>query len=107
MSCSDECVKSKLSPWALGLAFGVIKGLCLMLYAWGGWLFGYGMPMIEHIASFYHGYGASLVGGLIGGVYGFVGGLIHLLGLPRIHGKSWQYAQSLAFHSQTANRPTH
>ncbi|MHB1948203.1 MAG: bacteriophage holin [Gammaproteobacteria bacterium] len=71
-----ECVKAKLCPVSFGLAVGVIKGLWLLLLAWAGWLFGYGMPAIEHIAKYYHGYAGSFQGGLIGGFFGFISGFI-------------------------------
>src|ERR1700722_450496 len=70
------CVKSKLSACALGLTFGVIKGVWMLLLAWAGWRFGVGSYMIEHLGHFYSGYDASFVGGLIGGAYGFVCGFI-------------------------------
>lgn len=70
------CVKARLSVCALGLTFGVIKGLWLLLLAWAGWRFAYGSPMIEHIAHFYYGYGPSFLGGVIGGAWGFVSGFV-------------------------------
>lgn len=77
MMCDkDGCVKAKLSPCALGVACGVLKAVCLMGLAWAAAFFGYGMPMVEHVAQFYHGYSASVVGGLIGGGYGLVAGYI-------------------------------
>lgn len=76
MSCEVSGSKSKLSPCAFGLALGVVKGLWMVLAAWSAWLFGYGAAMVDHIASFYHGYGASFSGGLIGGLYGLICGFI-------------------------------
>lgn len=72
----NECVKSKLSPCALGVAFGILKGICLMLIAWISLYWGYGTPMIEHVAQVYHGYSPTIMGGLIGGAYGLIGGFI-------------------------------
>jgi hypothetical protein len=76
MACDTGCVKSKLSACALGFAFGILKGLCLLAFAWAGWLWGYSSPMMEHAASFYYGYGPSFVGGLIGAAWGFVCGFV-------------------------------
>lgn len=73
---NNECVKSKLCACSLGLTFGVVKGVCLLLFAWAGWLFGYGTAMVEHVSVMYHGYASTFVGGLIGGLYGLVGGFI-------------------------------
>lgn len=71
-----ECVKALLCPVSLGIAFGVTKGLFLLLFAWSGWLFHYGTAFVERLALYYHGYDASFVGGLIGGAWGLVGGFI-------------------------------
>ena len=76
MMGKGECVKTKLSLCALGLTFGIIKGVWLLLLAWAGWRFGYGSAMIEHVSHFYHGYGPSLLGGVIGFVWGFVSGFV-------------------------------
>lgn len=76
MMCKGECYKSRLCPFSLGFALGAAKGLFLLLLAWTGWLAGYGIAMIDHISSFFSGYGASLVGGLYGLVLGFVCGFI-------------------------------
>ncbi len=76
MGTDGSCEKAKLSPCAVGLALGVVKGLCALLLVWGAYYFGIGTAMVEHIGSFYHGVNASFVGGLIGAVYGFIGGYI-------------------------------
>jgi NhaP-type Na+/H+ or K+/H+ antiporter len=76
MWCKDESVKSKLSPCALGLAFGVIKGVCLLALAWAGWLWGYESPMMERAVDFYYGYAPTFVGGLFGAVWGFICGFV-------------------------------
>lgn len=74
MSSEGMCVK--VSPFALGLALGVMKGVCLLFLAYVSWLGGYGSVMVEHVASWYPGYGASFVGGIIGGIYGLIAGFI-------------------------------
>lgn len=73
---SGECSKTKLSVCSLGFALGVTKGLWLLLAAWVAYFFGYGVAMVEHVASFYHGYSATLMGGLWGGLYGLICGFI-------------------------------
>lgn len=72
----EGCVKAKLSPCALGVSFGVLKGVSLMLFAWVSYFFGYGAPIIENVASVYSGYSASIVGGFVGGIWGLVVGFI-------------------------------
>src|SRR5579864_3507978 len=74
--CKGDCKKTKLSKFALGISLGLTKGLWLLISAWVAWGFGYGMAMVQHIAQFYHGYGASFQGGLLGGLYGLLCGFI-------------------------------
>ncbi|MCD6040158.1 MAG: hypothetical protein K0S27_1558 [Gammaproteobacteria bacterium] len=76
MMNTGECIKAKVCICSLGVALGMAKGLFLMLLAWAGWMWGFGMPMIEHIGSFYHGYAPTLMGGFIGGGWGVLGGFI-------------------------------
>lgn len=76
MMCAKGEGATKLSPCALGVTCGVIKGVSLLVIAWVAAFWGYGLPMVDHIAQFYHGYSASVVGGLIGGGYGLVAGYI-------------------------------
>src|SRR5579883_1567965 len=74
--CKDVEGKACLSACALGSAFGVMKGVWLMFLAWGGAVYGYTSPMMEHMYHFYKGYGPSFVGGIVGGIYGFICGFI-------------------------------
>lgn len=71
-----ECAKAKLCACSLGIAIGVTKGLILMLFAWAGWMWGVGTPMIEHIGNLFHGYAPTLLGGIIGGGWGLIGGFV-------------------------------
>ena len=75
MKCENVCNISKLCPVSLGLAFGILKGLSLMILALAG-TYGYGLEMIQHISSMLHGYGPSFVGGLWGGLWGLICGFI-------------------------------
>ena len=52
------------------------NGLAMMLFAWIGWLGGYGVDMIHMVASIYHGYAPTLMGGFMGGAWGFLDGYI-------------------------------
>ena len=76
MKCQSVCVVSKLHSCALGLAFGIVKGLFLMLFAWSAMYWGFGLDLIMQISHVYQGYEASWVGGLIGGGYGLLVGFI-------------------------------
>ena len=72
----NECTKTKLSAFSLGIAFSITEGLFMMLFAWAAGLFGYGIPMIHNIATVCYGYAPSFVGGLFGGVGGLIDGFI-------------------------------
>jgi hypothetical protein len=72
----NECIKTKLSPVSFGIAFGFTEGVFMLLFAWVGWLFGYGDALIQQIAGIYIGYAASFFGGILGGIWGFVDGFV-------------------------------
>lgn len=76
MTCKGECVKSRLSICSLGCALGLTKGLFLLLLAWAGAIWGIGVPLTTHIATFYHGYAPTFTGGLVGGLTGLIVGFI-------------------------------
>ncbi len=76
MFCKSDSPKAKLSPCAVGVALGLIKGVYLLVLAWVGWLWGYGMPMISRVSEYFHAYDASFAGGLVGGLWGFICGLV-------------------------------
>src|SRR5690348_3842366 len=76
MKAKEVCAKAKLSTVSLGIAFGVTEALFMILFAWAGWLFGYGISMIHQIASVYYGYAPSFSGGLLGGAWGLVDGFV-------------------------------
>jgi len=66
---------TKLQPLALGVAFGVLWAfyvVCAGIMA----MFGWGAGLVSALASFYIGYGASIVGALIGGVWAFIDGFV-------------------------------
>ena len=67
---------TRLCAPTLGIAFGVVTGLSLMLLAWAGMWWGYGNTFIDQYSLIYHGYGASWMGGLWGGLWGLIEGFI-------------------------------
>lgn len=67
---------SKLSACSLAVAMGLTNGLGLMILAWSSWQWGFGGGMVTIISSVYHGYDASLMGGLFGLGWGFIDGFI-------------------------------
>lgn len=76
MMTKNDCVKMKLSASALGIAFGLTEAIFMMLFAWTGSLFGYGISIIHQIAEVYLGYDPSFIGGLLGGIWGFIDGFV-------------------------------
>jgi hypothetical protein len=66
----------KLCACALGIAIGVAKGLFLMILAWIAWIWSVGTPLVQYIGLFMHGYAPTLMGGFVGGGWGFLVGFI-------------------------------
>jgi hypothetical protein len=78
-----ECVKGKgeccyfaLCPFSFGIALGVTKGLFVMLFLWAGYVWGYGLSVIESMSHVYYGVSASFAGGFIGFLWGFLFGFV-------------------------------
>lgn len=66
---------SKCQPLALGIAIGVLWALyvgCLAITA----MFHWGAELIAPLASLYIGYGASVIGAIIGAAWAFVDGFV-------------------------------
>jgi hypothetical protein len=76
MMLETESHKIKLSACSFGIAIGVAEGLYMLLFAWAGWFWGYGTPLIVQIAYVFYGYAPSFIGGILGGIWGFVDGFI-------------------------------
>ena len=66
----------ELRKRALGLAFGLVWGLSILLGTW--WLLLRGTPgeVISKLSSFYLGYSYSWGGAIIGFLWGFVDGFV-------------------------------
>lgn len=76
MMSGDECVKCKICPFSLGVAFGFVKGFSLMLMALAGYFFAYWLEAIQRVGSMLHGYDATIVGSFWGLLWGFLCGFI-------------------------------
>ena len=68
--------KCYLSPVSLGVAFGVVCGLWMLLFAWSAMWWGHGVPIIAQWAEVLPGFAATIKGGLIGAAWGFVKGFV-------------------------------
>ncbi len=70
-----EAFMNKLQPLAFGIAIGVLWAIyvfCAAIFA----MFGWGVPVVTAIASFYIGYGASIIGAIIGAIWAVVDGFV-------------------------------
>src|SRR3989304_10169760 len=61
---------------SIGIAFGIVWALGVVLLGLGAWWFGWGDPIVELLSSIYRGYDESVLGVLIGGLWGFVDAFI-------------------------------
>jgi hypothetical protein len=66
---------NKCSPNALGVAIGVVWAAYVFLMGIGA-MFDWGVTLVDEISSLYIGYGPSIRGAIIGGIWGFVDGYI-------------------------------
>lgn len=66
----------KLNARALAITAGIFWGVVVMLATWWVLLFHTGGQTIKLLQNFYIGYSVSIVGSLLGLVWGFVDGLI-------------------------------
>ena len=65
----------KLQPLALGIAFGLVWAFGVF-FAGIFAMFGWGNAFVATIASFYLGYGASIIGAIIGALWAIVDGFV-------------------------------
>lgn len=70
-----EDMMQRLSIKGLGLALGVMWGAGVFFLGLMG-TFGWGTPIVELLGSGYIGYGPSLGGSVIGGIWAFVDGAV-------------------------------
>jgi hypothetical protein len=77
---------AKLSVKALGLSTGLVWAFCNLLAGWTA-MFGWGGKYVDLMSSIYIGYSASILGGIIGGVWAFLDGLIGGLLIAIVYNK--------------------
>jgi hypothetical protein len=66
---------NRCQPLALGIAIGVLWAIyvfCVGITA----MFGWGVALVTTLASLYIGFGASIVGAIIGAIWAFVDGFV-------------------------------
>jgi hypothetical protein len=74
-SCVDGSA-NRLCPCSFGVAIGVTKALCVVYLAMLAMYFGYGLDMVRMVASVYHGYAATFMGAVYGGLWALLDGFI-------------------------------
>jgi hypothetical protein len=68
-------IMNKCQPLALGVAIGVLWAVYVFFVGITA-MFGWGAALVEALASLYIGYGASIIGAVIGAIWAFVDGFI-------------------------------
>ncbi|HHF7372613.1 bacteriophage holin [Legionella bozemanae] len=66
----------KLSPVGLGLAFGVLWGISILMLGLLAYYYTYGHGFVVAVGSLYPGYEPSIKGSLLGAVIGFIDAFI-------------------------------
>lgn len=66
---------NKCQPLALGVAIGVLWAVYVFSAAIMA-MFGWGVALVNVLASFYIGYAASIAGAAIGAIWAFVDGFV-------------------------------
>lgn len=65
----------KLNPKALAIALGTTCALYTLILGWAA-MFGWGTNLADAVATLYIGFAPTLLGGIIGAVWGFIDGAI-------------------------------
>lgn len=67
---------SRLSPWAFGFALAIIWAASLFIMAMIAHWLNLGLRFVSIIGTFYFGYHAGAIGGIIGAFWGFIDAFI-------------------------------
>ena len=63
---------AKLNVKAFGLSLGIVWGAGVLIMGITAMFFGYSAPFVASLSTFYLGYKATVLGSIIGAVWGFV-----------------------------------
>jgi hypothetical protein len=66
---------TKCQPLALGIAIGVLWAAYVFVAGIFA-MFGWGTALVAALASLYIGYGASIIGAIIGAIWAFIDGFV-------------------------------
>lgn len=78
--------KHRLCPKCLALSIGTVWGIAVLLTGWIS-MTGWGYQFVDVLSSLYTGYGASFVGGIVGGIWAFFIGALLGWGVGVVHNK--------------------
>lgn len=78
-------MNTRLNAVKLGLAGGILWGLCLFIMTWVSMFTGYAMFWLAQWMDTYPGFSLTIVGSFVGLAYGFVDGFICLFLLAWIY----------------------
>jgi len=65
----------KFSVIGLALGIGIYWGLAMLVAGWFS-VIGWGNAFVQVMSSFYIGFESTFIGSIVGGIWGFVDGLI-------------------------------
>jgi uncharacterized membrane protein YdjX (TVP38/TMEM64 family) len=66
----------RLSPVGLGLAFGVLWGVCILMLGLIATYYAYGHDFVISLGNLYPGYTPSIKGSILGGIIAFIDAFI-------------------------------
>ena len=67
-----NCCCSKLHAFSFAMALGIVWAISILLTGLIAWGTGYGAGFVETMRTIYIGYEATIVGSIIGAVWGFI-----------------------------------
>ncbi|NTV22911.1 MAG: hypothetical protein HGA85_00860 [Nanoarchaeota archaeon] len=70
------CCETFPDPIRVGLSFGIVASSCMILLSFMAASLGWGRPLVSILGSFLLGYGATFVGAIYGGIWGFSLGFV-------------------------------
>ncbi len=65
----------KLCVWGLGISFGIVWALTMLVMGWTS-MWGWGTQLVNTMSSVYIGYVPSFGGAIVGAIWGFADGFI-------------------------------
>ncbi len=72
----NDKTSARICPFSFAFALGITNAIGMVLLAFLAKQFDYGTAMVTVIASVYHGYAASFMGAVYGGLWGLVEGFV-------------------------------